>query len=150
MKNHKNLFLKRWSKTQGKTRRKRNKENEDNIELFDNKKVNERRRKMGGKKQIERMPLSRLAELLNSDIEEMDEKEKKLSRYFTDCFINDLFIERGQLILELRDAYSKQVKLMNDYDKLQKELSKKNAECKMLKHRIKLLLRESKGTDCEG
>lgn len=105
---------------------------------------------MGGKKQIERMPLSRLAELLNSDIEEMDEKEKKLSRYFTDCFINDLFIERGQLILELRDAYSKQVKLMNDYDKLQKELSKKNAECKMLKHRIKLLLRESKGTDCEG
>lgn len=135
MKNHKNLFLRRWPKTKGKTRR--NKENEDNIELFDNKKSDEMRGKMDVEKKIERLPLSRIAEMLQQDSEKEIEDYKKLSGY-----IEKVFYEREGLIMELKDEYNNHVRMLHDYDMMNKKLESKTAECERLKSYIRLLNKE--------
>jgi len=91
------------------------------------------------------LPLSRLAEIFQEDSEKKMEECSKALEYF-----ETIFYEREGLALDLSYEIEKNVKLMKDINTLNRKLTEKEKECKMLKHRIKLLLRESKGYDCEG
>ena len=65
-------------------------------------------------------------------------------------YFETIFYEREGLAMDLSYEIERNVKLMKDINTLNRKLTEKTKECKLLKHRIKLLLRESKGTDCEG
>lgn len=92
---------------------------------------------MDAEKKIERLPLSRIAEMLQSDSEKEMENYRKLSEY-----IGTIFYEREGLIMELKSEYSKRVKLLQDYDMLNRKLENKTAECERLKTKIRLLNKE--------
>ena len=96
-------------------------------------------------KSPEHLPLSRLAEIFQEDSEKKKEECSKALEYFL-----TIFYEREGLALDLSNEIEKNLKLMRDINTLNRKLTEKEKECKMLKHRIKLLLRESKGYDCEG
>jgi len=92
---------------------------------------------MDAEKKLERLPLSRIAEMLQSDSEKEIEDYKKLSG----C-IETIFYEREGLIMELKSEYSKRVKLLQHYDMLNRKLENKTAECERLKTKIRLLYKE--------
>ena len=92
---------------------------------------------MDAEKKLERLPLSRIAEMLQSDSEKEIEDYKKLSGY-----IETIFYEREGMIMELKSEYSKRVKLFKDYDMLYRKLENKTAECERLKTKIRLLNKE--------
>lgn len=92
---------------------------------------------MNAEKKIERLPLSRIADILQSDSEKEIEDYRKFSGY-----IEKVFYEREGLIMELKNEYSNHVKLLHDYDMLNRKLENKTAECERLKSKIRLLNKE--------
>ena len=95
-------------------------------------------------KSPEHLPLSRLAEIFQEDSEKKKEECSKALEYF-----ETIFNEREGLALDLSYEIEKNVKLMKDINTLNRKLTDKTKECEILKHRIKMLLRESKGYDRE-